>query len=218
MIKFLGLQRSYIITLDSNKETKGYFAKKELEEIGLNPTIISAINGMEMELSSPKCDRAGGIGCILSHRFCLQDAVLNEFDCIAIFEDDIIKPNNWKEIENNFFSNLPDDWEMLWLGWDDRDRKVENKNNYVLYPLRPYGTQAIIYRGKEFIKQIFELSKILYHWDLALEELSHDRNIKCYLPYKTFFDQRRHLTDIYSEYRDRMKTGWYAKHDNKWKK
>lgn len=209
----LGLNKSYVISMRHNFETKSQFAFQQLLNCNIQPILIEAINALDWDLKSKKIDRTGAIGCLLSHRFCLQDAVLNNYNTIAIFEDDIVCHQKYTEIEQKFISNLPDDWEILWLGWNDRHNKTKQLNENVLLPLNPYGTQAMIYRGKNIIREVFDLTKNLQHWDLQLANYVKTR--KCYLPTETMFDQRRHLSDIYPDMRHWAKNAWYVSLDGK---
>lgn len=205
--KDLNIEKTYVINLDRNRE-KWEFSKKELMHIGLNPCRISAWDGLFNKLSSPFIDRPGGIGCMISHWMCLQSAVINDYECIAIFEDDIILHPNFEMLEAKLLEEVPQDWEILWLGWDDRDGKREYISKHVLKPNRPYGTQAIIYRGKDVIRKCFEMTKKIDHWDLVMERLV-QHELKCYLPCETLFEQRRHLSDIYIDHRPHFRNRWY---------
>lgn len=208
--------RIYLLNLDCNPD-KYHFAEQELLSIGLKPTRISGYNVLENQITSPLCDKPGGIGSMISCWMILQDAVAHGYERIAVFEDDIILHPNFTQLEKDFFEELPEDWELIWAGWDDRDKQKYNISPNVCTPLKPYGGQALIYNGIKAIHTCFENSKRVGYYDLILEGLVKNQ-IKCYLPNESLFDQRRHLSDIYPETRQNYLEDWYVSQDNKYKK
>lgn len=195
------IENAYVINL-KRRPDKLKAATCQLAEIGVTPIVVEAVDAIEMKLSSPLIDRAGAIGCLLSHRIALFDAVQSGFDRCVIFEDDIEIVDSFSSYFPTFLKQLPADWKMVWLGWDER-AKTDQRNGFisshVRKPIKPYGTQAIAYNGAETIQRAYELAEKLDHWDLVLERFS--KEIPTYTPGITLFDQFRQESDIYADHR-----------------
>jgi len=199
------LENAYVINL-KRRPDKLKAATRQLAEIRVKPIVIEAVDAIEMKLSSQLIDRPGAIGCLLSHRIALFDAVQSEENSCVIFEDDIEIVDGFAAYFDTFKAQLPADWKMVWLGWDERN-KADARNGFVSShvrkPIRPYGTQAIAYNGVETIRKAYELSQKLDHWDLVLERFS--KEVPTYTPGITLFDQFRHESDIYADHRNPYK-------------
>lgn len=205
-ISRIGIQATYLINMDRRPDKRA-FSLNELANVGIHsPLVLDAIDSTALKLQSP-LDRQGAIGCLLSHRFCLQHALLQGYDTIFICEDDIVTPPDFERLLCLFLDHVPANWQMLMLGWDDRQRKKKPLNRHVLRPSEPYGTQAIIYRGNA-IKMAHEMTKTLDHYDLHTERLAH--KVPTYLPTTTLFDQVRAQSDIFADCRGPHAADWYV--------
>ena len=47
----------------------------------------------------------------------IYSAKLHNYNSIAILEDDCFFAENWKEKFQNFYSNIPNDWDLINLGY-----------------------------------------------------------------------------------------------------
>ena len=211
----LKIQRTYLINL-KRRDGKLKFSTVELAKAGVDDfQLVEAVDAIEMELNSPKLSPNGAIGCTLSHRIALWDAVNRGYETIMICEDDIILFPDWENRFALFIKNLPSDWQIIWLGWDERayqDNSPKFKalilNEGVRKPNDPVGSHCIVYRGKDVIKRAYEISTRLGHWDCEMSSLS--RSVKAYLPIKPIFDQRRNITDIWIGHEKNYTNAWYA--------
>jgi GR25 family glycosyltransferase involved in LPS biosynthesis len=57
----------------------------------------------------------GAAGCMMSHIGVLRDAVENNYDKIAIFEDDVFFAEDFENKFSAFVENVPDDWQFIYL-------------------------------------------------------------------------------------------------------
>lgn len=125
----------YLITLKRSKD-RHPIIRKTLE--GLDYKTFWAVDGRELDLDKLAEDgvihppltkilkkRAGQvprnlspsmIGCALSHTSVWKDMIENNYQKILVFEDDIDIDIAAADHLNDAFSELPEDWEFLFLG------------------------------------------------------------------------------------------------------
>ncbi|MDR9365944.1 MAG: glycosyltransferase family 25 protein [Balneolaceae bacterium] len=105
-----GLNYSYFWGVDGKK-----IDRKDLEEKGLYYSDLTRIfkkrEGKKVKnLSNPQ------IGCALSHMYVLQDILENKYGKVLILEDDLIIDYSGASQLKNALKELPEDWELLYLG------------------------------------------------------------------------------------------------------
>lgn len=95
------------------------------ERVGLSPERISAVSSSEVKAPNPvegykkikDCEYA----CLLSHKKALEQCT----DKLLIFEDDVDFVPNFNEKFNYLLENVPDDFELLYLGvWTNGDFEI----------------------------------------------------------------------------------------------
>ena len=86
------VKQIYVINLASNPIKRNYI-KFIMKKLNINYTIIVVqkihIN-VYRHLSTGKSITHGEVGTLLSHMWCLRDAIKNNYDKFIIFEDDIV--------------------------------------------------------------------------------------------------------------------------------
>lgn len=113
----------YIINLDKSQDRMN-FMKQQMEKLDIKYTKMPAIYGKEYNFSIDEYDRGlarktngqelteGEKGCALSHRLCYNGALEHEYT--LIMEDDVLLPDNFKEIiEKEISKNKNQKWEYL---------------------------------------------------------------------------------------------------------
>lgn len=136
----------YYINLDQSKDRK-----QNVESIcysqNLSPERINAINGKEIDINDKKYEKAihkikwwfeknnlsnvGHFGCYLSHMKTYQTFLESNSEYCLILEDDIeLLTDNFKRDILINMNNLPNDWDILLLGYeiDGRKKNVRNGN------------------------------------------------------------------------------------------
>jgi GR25 family glycosyltransferase involved in LPS biosynthesis len=74
----------------------------------------------------------GEIGCYLSHTQIWKEIIDNNYKNCIILEDDVIPYNNYETIIN-YLDNIPNDYDIAYLGWWSRSSfDYINKNSYWL--------------------------------------------------------------------------------------
>ena len=133
------VDKVYVINL--KKDTKKMdTVKKELEEQHIVYERLDAVLGKEVK-NDPRITKlcndycADGIkGCALSHKTIWEIALKNNYESIAIFEDDVIFNKNFNTTLQLNYKDLPTDFDILYLGsaFDCGDTSTYNKiNEYV---------------------------------------------------------------------------------------
>jgi GR25 family glycosyltransferase involved in LPS biosynthesis len=75
----------------------------------------------------------GEIGCYLSHTNIWKEIVSNNYNNCIIFEDDVIPDKNYEKIIK-YIEDVPDDYDIAYLGWWTRkNMRNNNKNSNWLY-------------------------------------------------------------------------------------
>lgn len=75
---------------------------------------VSALDLMYREDLNPR--QKAELGCKLSHLKCIENAKSNNSNCLLILEDDFLPLEGFSSRIEDVLSNLPDDWDMFYLG------------------------------------------------------------------------------------------------------
>lgn len=121
----------YVINLD-HREDRWEECKEELEHIGLEPgdyERFSAVNGHEHPMADEVDIRDGALGCALSHLNLYEDADERGFSKIAVFEDDVIFAETFTTRFEDYFEQLPEDWQFLYLGGNNQGNLTDYSEN-----------------------------------------------------------------------------------------
>lgn len=167
----INCDRTYLINLP-HRVDRLRIAKAQFEKAGIElPTIFPAIDAKRLGVKGVKEDNQGLIGCFLSHYFILQEAIINGWKRIAIFEDDVLLVPNFKDMLNTAMFEVPDKWELLYLGYYERsgEAKVQVSQNITI-PKNTWGTHAYMVQN-DGIKIMYDnLQTIRSHIDVQISE------------------------------------------------
>src|ERR1043165_9507950 len=120
LLNDMEFDKIYLINLDQRPD-RYEDSLLQLNSIGLKNVIrFPAINAKAMGITKRDLDNPGLIGCFLSHYFILQEAVMNNYKRLLIFEDDVTFIKGFNEAFAYAKKQLPDDWEMVYLGYTER--------------------------------------------------------------------------------------------------
>ena len=132
------IDKSYCINLDIDMERYNS-TKIQFEKHNLEVERFSGIDGRNIKLSDyPNIikkdsllfqNKKGSCGCYISH-ILLWDKILkdNDSEIILILEDDIIIDNNFENKFLKYYKDVPNDWDLLYLGTGKQLGKNINKN------------------------------------------------------------------------------------------
>jgi len=74
------------------------------------PRILNVMPQFNRKMSKPE------ISLCLKHIEVFKDAVKNNYKNVVVFEDDIILDENFNDKLNSYMSQLPNDYDILWIG------------------------------------------------------------------------------------------------------
>ena len=167
----MGFGKIYLINLTSRTDRLTR-TLREFNKVGLKGySRFSAINAGTMGITHLRLNNPGLVGCFLSHYFILQEAILNNYKHILIFEDDVTFVNGFNEILAYSLKQLPSDWQLVYLGYTEREgintyKKRLSEN--ITLPNDPWGTQAYMVQN-DGISILFEhMKEIKDHLDIQM--------------------------------------------------
>jgi len=105
----------YCINLDS-REDRWNQANEEFKKNNLNAERVSAVEGSKLNLDFPPEIKEGAVGCSLSHLYVMKMAKQLNLSNYLVLEDDVKFIDNFSEIFPQIIQQVPDDWDMLYLG------------------------------------------------------------------------------------------------------
>lgn len=166
-----GCDKSYIINLP-HRVDRLRIARKQFESAGIDmPSIFPAIDARTLGIKGIREDNQGLIGCFLSHYFILQQALLNGYNQVAIFEDDVLLVHGFEEKLKVAMNELPNTWQMLYLGYYERSGKGKIQvSEHLSIPKNTWGTHAYIVRDQGIRIMYNNLQTIKSHIDVQISE------------------------------------------------
>lgn len=160
----------YLINL-AHRTDRLRTAKRQFEKAGIDGyTVFPAIDAKRLCIKGVKEDNQGLIGCFLSHFFILQESLINKYNRIVIFEDDVIFEDNFMNKLNKAFVDVPEIWQMIYLGYYERTGHSKVKiTDKVSIPKNTWGTHAYMLQG-DGIRIMYEgLQEIKTHIDVQID-------------------------------------------------
>jgi GR25 family glycosyltransferase involved in LPS biosynthesis len=102
----------YVINLDRRKDRLEKVIA-EMEKYGIKFQRYPAVDGSLLQ--DEKTDRFN-IGCTLSHKNVIQDALNKGYEKICVFEDDVQLNVRFNKEFYPAFQELPENWDLFYLG------------------------------------------------------------------------------------------------------
>ena len=176
----------YCVNLDIRKE-KWAQTQEEMRFIGMTPIRFPATEKMD-----------GHSGCIFSHME-LWGKVKDE-GIVMIIEDDILFLDNAKENFNTAFSQLPEDWDMLYLG-ATLNQPLERVSDNLFRLKRGWACHGIVYNNQNGVLDYLLMEMIDFKIDVFMAEVVQEK-FNCYMCYPMVATQRPGVSDITRKYTD----------------
>ncbi|HZZ27577.1 MAG TPA: glycosyltransferase family 25 protein [Pirellulales bacterium] len=157
------LERCYCINLDRRKDRYEQFLQTlPLDWPFPQPVRFRAIDGAKLEPPDwfgATGGRAGAWGCYLSHLRILEELIHEGANTGLILEDDVTFCPDFTNKVQEFFSALPSNWEMAYLGGQllftgKRPPKILNSNVVRAYNIN--RTHAYAINGRKFFKRMYK--------------------------------------------------------------
>ena len=130
--------KAYVISLRQNPKRRKHFYKFA-DEAGLDVEWFPAVYGLDVDIEDYrsrgyladnfKLKLAGSLGTLLSHVHVWEKIAADpKCEVGLVFEDDAVFKKNLKAQLHDLSPDLvPQDWDMLWLGWHKLDCKPLNE-------------------------------------------------------------------------------------------
>jgi hypothetical protein len=109
--------------------------------------------------------RPGEFGCLFTHLSILLDAKANNYDKVLIFEDDVELHPEFNNLASEFLQEVPDNWDMLYLGANTVRNKSVNVSARVNLANSLLGGHAYAVRNTVYDKLIYLLENEPYPVD-----------------------------------------------------
>lgn len=175
------------INLDDRPDKRD-IAEKEFAKHGINVERVSGIKGNPSGLQT--VGKPGDVGCTLSHVKCVQIAKDRGWSEVVIFEDDATFKDGFNVLFDNYFSQVPSDWEMVYFGGNHWGRDLKMKYNPQLTRVSPniartthtLTTHAYIIRDSMYDAVIEHLGKASKQVDVMYADLQSSYNVYTFRP------------------------------------
>jgi GR25 family glycosyltransferase involved in LPS biosynthesis len=190
----------YCINLDKRTD-RWQLVEPEFKKHGLDVERVPGYDGSKLNLEFPPEIREGAVGCSLSHLFTIKLAKQNKLNNFLLLEDDVVFEDGVNEKFFSVLDQVPDDWDMLYLGgqhFHGMNMTQVNENVYkCVYTLaaQSVGIRNTVY--DYFIDKLMDITKIN---DLHYAESHKEINAYVIIPHLSW--QRNTYSDIEKTYVD----------------
>lgn len=154
---------SRLLRPDRWKRCSSQFDSKDW--IFKKPIRVEAIDGNSIEIPRTWNASVGAYGCLKSHIKVCDLAIESGYKKILVLEDDFILTRQFQSKFYNFLSNVPDDWQALWLG--GKDKRKWDVNDHVDRLLHAVLAHAYALRGDmiNIFRDYLSKDSISRDWD-----------------------------------------------------
>lgn len=178
----------FVINLDERPERLAEFHEKALA-VGLEVKRWRAVSGEVVPCPSNWKSGNGAWGCYRSHMQIIEHCIQNRIGSCLILEDDAVFSEHFLRDANDFFLNLPGDWQQAYLGGQllhTKARPPIRINNKVLRPFNVNRTHCYALSRSGMIEVYKHCSKLPFrpreHIDHHLGRWHEDARSKVYCP------------------------------------
>ena len=171
----------YVLNLDDEEEKFSY-CHHVLSREGFNAQRMIAVRGADephnsnyndyynsphnsedLRLGRKAIQSVGAWGYLLTMKKILHDAMENEYESIAVFDDDVILTHDFTLKFSRFIANVPGNWEVLMLGasqWNWTGVKLDDRLGWYQPNQVTNGSFAVIYHSSIFKKLIDSIDEM----------------------------------------------------------
>lgn len=199
-------EKVYAITLPRRQDRWEEFEKRLPTDWPFKkPEKFEAIDGGLATRPSWWNGGPGGWGCYRSHIRIIEDCLNNGVESVLIMEDDAVCVDNFYLKVNEFWKQLPNDWEMVYLGGQHIQENLglpQKINDWVYKPFNVNRCHCYGFRGRHMLEKAYlHLHnyfdwKVPHHIDHQLGELHKILAKGCYTPREWLVAQSDGQSDI----------------------
>ena len=163
---------------------------------------FSAVDGATLEMPAGWAHSAGAYGCLLSHVKVVSDARSSGAPSVLIFEDDAVFDRDFQNKFAQFVREVPDDWDMLYLGALHKDAPVKI-SEHVGRITKANSTFAYALKHTIFDEFIALNQRAEHVLDINSFVLQERFNCYCFMPNLVWVETE------YSDVQNRLERHWY---------
>jgi GR25 family glycosyltransferase involved in LPS biosynthesis len=185
---------SFCINLDSRKD-RWVEVQKQFKKNNLVVERISAIEGAKLNLDFPPEIKEGAVGCSLSQLFVMKMANQLKLKNYLVLEDDVEFVENFCEKFDQIKDQIPDDWDMLYLGGQHfHGMNLRQVSEHIYKCEYTLCAHSVIFNHTVYDRFIEKLIDITKPCDVHYAESHKDINAYVIIPHLTW--QRNSYSDI----------------------
>lgn len=183
----------FVINLDKDTE-KMKRMDTTLRDLDIQYERVPGVNGKELsveertERSTKLCDTLctnSTIGCASSHISVWKHVVKQRYSSALILEDDVVFTDDFKQVVEKAFKQLPDNWDIMYLGFLDAGYDAldysEKVSPNLRIPKHCSGSHAYAVSARGAKKLCKLIPKATFHIDLVLSwNFKHLEVYTCY--------------------------------------
>lgn len=186
--------RIFCINLDSRPD-RWKQAQEEFTKHSIDVERISGIDGSKMNLDFPPEIKEGAVGCALSQFFAIKYAKQLALNKFLLLEDDIQFTENVNELFSEYISEVPFDWDMLYLGGQHfHGMNLQQVSEHVYKCEYTLAAHSVAFNSTVFDRFIDKLIDITKPCDIHYAESHKEINAYVIIPHLTW--QRESYSDI----------------------
>lgn len=184
----MDIPKTFCVTLKSTPERTS-LSRDYFKSVGLDVEFFFGIDGRDLNIEElgvyDKCGwrvRNGVVGCMLSHRLlwtCLQTM---PYESILILEDDVVFVDGFRDKFDEYSSEIPDDWNIIYWGggyYPNHSGVKEKMSDHVM-KYKPTGTYAYMIKKNVLGKCLSYTDKSLIDIDVNMTGNLHN-NLNVYI-------------------------------------
>jgi GR25 family glycosyltransferase involved in LPS biosynthesis len=186
--------RIFCVNLDSRPD-RWKSAVEEFEKHSLQVERIPGIDGSKMNLDFPPEIKEGAVGCALSQFFAIKYAKQLGLNNFFLLEDDIQFEDNINNIFDEYVKEVPEDWDMLYLGGQHyHGMNLQQISEHVYKCEYTLAAHSVAFKSTVFDRFINNLIDITKPCDVHYAESHKEINAYVFIPHLTW--QRNSYSDI----------------------
>ena len=184
----------YCINLDDRKD-RMVDAEKQFHKHDLSVERVPAIKGSNMNLDFPPEIKEGAVGCALSQLFTLKFAKQVNARTFLLIEDDIEFDEDLNDKFDKYYSEVPKDWDMLYLGGQHfHGMNLTQVSEHIFKCEYTLAAHSVAFKHTVYDRFIDKLIDITKPCDVHYAESHKEINAYVIVPHLTW--QRESHSDI----------------------
>ena len=190
------------INLDRRRDRWDRMQQK-FSQHGIEPVQrFPALDGNGLPIPANWTHSAGAYGCLRSHVEVVKEARRRNVPSVLIFEDDAVFDPDFQNKFAKFNREVPDDWDMLYLGALHKDEPARI-SNHVARITKANSTFAYAIKHTVYDEFIDLNSKAEHVLDMNSYVLQQRFNCYCFMPNLAWVETE------YSDVQNRLERHWY---------